>query len=238
MGSRSGSGSWRALLVELPDGSFGLVALPLDHVDATVQRVQVAVLIAGGAVVLALAAAGWWLSRLGLRPIAEVTSVAGAIANGERDRRVTEGVSGTEAAQLARAFNRMLDERDASEAQLRRFVADASHELRTPVTAIGGFADLWRQGSVSDDELAEMMRRIGHQSSRMRGLVEDLLLLAHLDEGTALARGSGGPRRSSRTTPRTTPGRPTRRGACGSSPPSRSSCWATPRGCGRWSRTW
>ena len=111
VGSRSGSGSWRALLVELPDGSFGLVALPLDHVDATVQRVQVAVLIAGGAVILAFAAAGWWLSRLGLRPIAEVTSVAGAIANGERDRRVTEGVSGTEAAELARAFNRMLDER-------------------------------------------------------------------------------------------------------------------------------
>jgi two-component system, OmpR family, sensor kinase len=189
VGSRRGSGSWRALLVALPDGSFGLVALPLDHVDATVHRVQVAVLIAGGAVLLALAAAGWWLSRLGLRPIAEVTSVAGAIANGERDRRVSEAASGTEAAQLARAFNRMLDERDASEAQLRRFVADASHELRTPVTAIGGFADLWRQGAVDDAELAEMMHRIGQQSSRMRALVEDLLLLAHLDEGTPLARG-------------------------------------------------
>jgi two-component system OmpR family sensor kinase len=134
-----------------------------------------------------MAAAGWWLLRLGLRPIAEVTQVADAIAGGDRSRRVRGGAPGTEAHHLAQAFNVMLDEQAATEAKLRQFVADASHELRTPVAAIGGFADLWRQGAVDPDQLDDVMRRIGQESARMRGLVEDLLLLARLDQGRALA---------------------------------------------------
>jgi two-component system OmpR family sensor kinase len=188
VGSMSGSGSWRAVLLGLPDGSEAMVAVPLDRVDATAERLLAAMLIAAAAVLLAMAAAGWWLLRLGFRPIAEVTQVANAIAGGDRSRRVGGGVSGTEAAHLARAFNVMLDEQAAVEARLRRFVADASHELRTPVAAIGGFADLWRQGVVDHDELGDLMRRIGQESARMRGLVEDLLLLAHLDEGRPLLR--------------------------------------------------
>jgi two-component system OmpR family sensor kinase len=147
----------------------------------------VAILIAAVAVVVAMGAAGWWLLRLGLRPIAEVTQVADAIAGGDRSRRVRGGAPGTEAHHLARAFNVMLDEQAATEVKLRQFVADASHELRTPVTAIGGFADLWRQGAVDPDQLDDVMRRIGQESARMRGLVEDLLLLARLDQGRALS---------------------------------------------------
>jgi two-component system OmpR family sensor kinase len=185
-----GSGSWRATLQVLPDGNQVLVAVPLDQVQATTDRLTIAVLIAGLVVMLAMGAAGWWLLRLGLQPIAEVTDVADAIAGGDRSRRVGEGVSGTEAAHLARAFNVMLDEQEAVEAKLRRFVADASHELRTPVSAISGFTDLWRQGAIDEGQLEDVMRRIGQESARMRGLVEDLLLLARLDEGPALARES------------------------------------------------
>lgn len=187
VGSTGGSGSWRAMLLRLPDGSQALVAVPLDRVDATAQRATVAILIAALAVLLAMTAAGWWLLRLGLRPIAEVTEVADAIAGGDRSRRVRGGATGTEADHLARAFNVMLDEQAATEARLRQFVADASHELRNPVAAIGGFADLWRQGAIDPDQLDDVMRRIGQESARMRGLVEDLLLLARLDQGRALA---------------------------------------------------
>jgi two-component system OmpR family sensor kinase len=188
VGSLTGSGSWRAMVLPAHDGSQVLVAVPLDRVDATARRTTVAILAAGVAVAVAMAAAGWWLLRLGLRPIAEVTEVADAIARGDRSRRVHGGAPGTEAHHLARAFNVMLDEQAATEAKLRQFVGDASHELRTPVAAIGGFADLWREGAVDPDQLDDIMRRIGQESARMRGLVEDLLLLARLDQGRALAR--------------------------------------------------
>ena len=183
VGSVAGPGSWRAVVLEVPSGGRVLVAVSLDSVDATARRMTTAVALAGLAVLLAMGLAGWWLLRLGLRPIAEVTAVADAIAVGDRTRRVREGESGTEAGLLARAFNVMLDEQQASEERLRQFVADASHELRTPVTAIGGFADLWRQGALEPDQISEVMRRIGQESTRMRGLVEDLMLLARLDEG-------------------------------------------------------
>ena len=187
VGSLEGSGSWRAMLLPVPSGSQALVAMPLDRVDATAERTMVAILVAVAAVLVAMGAAGWWLLRLGIRPIAEVTQVADAIAGGDRSRRVRGGAPGTEAHHLARAFNVMLDEQAATEAKLRQFVADASHELRTPVSAIGGFADLWREGAVDPDQLDDVMRRIGQESARMRGLVEDLLLLARLEEGRALA---------------------------------------------------
>jgi two-component system OmpR family sensor kinase len=127
--------------------------------------------------------AAWWILRLSLRPIAQVTRVAKAITSGDRSQRVAEGAPGTEAANLARSFNSMLDQQHVSEDRLRQFVADASHELRTPVAAIGGFADLYRHGAISSGDLDDVMRRIGQESARMRGLVEVLLLLARLDEG-------------------------------------------------------
>jgi two-component system OmpR family sensor kinase len=75
------------------------------------------------------------------------------------------------------------DARTESESKLRRFVADASHELRTPLTAIRGFSELYRQGAVSGEEpTRELIGRIEGESKRMGSLVEDLLLLARLDQ--------------------------------------------------------
>lgn len=187
VGSAKGTGSWRVVMIERDDGTRTLLALPLDRVESTDHRLTVAIGIGAGVVLLTLAAAAWWLLRLGLRPIAEVTDVADAIARGDRSRRMREGGGETEAAHLAHAFNVMLDEQQAQEDQLRQFIADASHELRSPVAAISGFVDLWRQGAITDDEVSDVMRRIGQESVRMRGLVEDLLLLARLDEGRPLA---------------------------------------------------
>jgi two-component system OmpR family sensor kinase len=186
VGSAKGSGSWRAVVIRRTDGTRTVLALPLDRVESTDRQLLVAIAIGGSIVLLTLGACSWWLLRLGLRPIAEVTEVADAIARGDRSRRMREGGGETEAAHLAHAFNVMLDEQQAQEDQLRQFIADASHELRSPVAAIGGFADLWRQGAVTEDQVDDVMRRIGQESVRMRGLVEDLLLLARLDEGRSL----------------------------------------------------
>ena len=142
---------------------------------------------------VALALAAWLIIRLSLRPLQKMADTAGEIAAGDLSQRVDESDSRTEVGQLGQALNVMLGrietaflEREASEARLRRFVADASHELRTPLTSIRGYA-----GSSSMDwpigpaDLDTAMRRIDSESTRMAGLVDDLLLLARLDQGTA-----------------------------------------------------
>jgi two-component system OmpR family sensor kinase len=182
-----GSGRWRAVTVRTFSGRNVLVALYMGPVDATASELRVAVLAAGGIVAAILLACGFWLERLGLRPIAEMKSVADAIAAGDRTRRITTRPRGKEAAHLARALNAMLDKQNEIEDRLLQFVADASHELRTPTSVISGLAQLWRQGDLREgDELEEAMRRVGQESNRMRALVEELLLLARLDSGAHL----------------------------------------------------
>jgi len=188
--SRTGSLSWRAVLVALPHNHGEiLVAAPLNQVDATMRFLRFALLLAGLVVLSVLIATGYWISRLGLRPIAEVTQVAEAIVEGDRTRRVATQRERTEAGKLARAFNVMLDEQQALEARLRQFVADASHELRTPLSVILGITGLWRRGELRvGDQSDEAIHRIGASANQMGRLVEDLLLLAKLDEGRPMDR--------------------------------------------------
>jgi two-component system OmpR family sensor kinase len=187
-----GAGHWRAALIREPGPDQEvLMALSLNQVDATITRLRLAVIAGGVLAVVVVAAAGFWVERLGLAPIAEITRVADRIAAGDRSRRVTGLPPGTEAGHLARAFNVMLDDQQRIEERLRQFVADASHELRTPLSVVQGFAGLWRQGELrSGDAHDDAMRRIGQESARMSRLVEDLLLLAHLDQGQPLERTS------------------------------------------------
>jgi two-component system OmpR family sensor kinase len=187
VGSVHGSGRWRAINLRTTRGREVLVAIYMGPVDATASELRVAVLAAGGIVAVILLACGFWLERLGLRPIAEMKSVADAIAAGDRSRRITARPRGKEAAHLARALNTMLDKQNEIEDRLRQFVADASHELRTPTSVISGLAQLWRQGDLREgQELEDAMRRVGQESNRMRALVEELLLLARLDSGGRL----------------------------------------------------
>jgi two-component system, OmpR family, sensor kinase len=185
--SVKGPVAWRAVLVRHTNGQEVLIAASLASVDTTDAQLRLALLVGGGALVFILAALWWWLIRLGLNPIAEVTSVADAITGGDRSRRVHEARPASEAGHLARAFNVMLDEEQAIEDHLRRFVADASHELRTPVTVIQGVAELWQKGALSEEgAIDDALRRVGEEGARMAGLVEDLLVLARLDEGRPL----------------------------------------------------
>ncbi len=116
--------------------------------------------------------------------------MATAFGGGDTSRRVDVRAPGTEVGRLGGAVNAMLDRiettlaaREASEQRMRRFIGDASHELRTPLATLRGFAELYRMGAVREpEEVTSTFRRIEDESTRMGGLVEDLLVLARLDE--------------------------------------------------------
>jgi len=190
----SGGPEFRVRASTLPSGGQLLVAAPLDDAAATLQRLLAIEIAVTAAALLAAAAFGWWLVRVGLRPLEEVEATADAIAEGDLDRRVPGDDAKTEVGHLALAFNTMVARiqdafaaRDATEARLRRFVADASHELRTPVAAVSAYAELFDRGAnVRPDDLGRVMTGIRSETARMGELVEDLLLLARLDEGRPL----------------------------------------------------
>jgi two-component system OmpR family sensor kinase len=194
--AKSGSAGYRALALPSPIGTTLVLALSLRDVDASVHRLVLVEIIATASVIAILGLVTFWALRLGVRPIKQMTATATAIAAGDLSQRVTKSRHGTEAGELGDALNTMMariehafELRAASEARLRQFVADASHELRTPVTTIRGYAELYRHGGLDQaDELAQAMRRTEQESVRMGALVDDLLLLAHLDEGRPLDR--------------------------------------------------
>jgi two-component system OmpR family sensor kinase len=131
-----------------------------------------------------------------LRPLDRIAQTAGAIAAGDLSRRVTPATERTEVGRLGLALNAMLAqierafrEREASESRLRQFLADASHELRTPLAAIRGYAELFRLGAANDPEqAASSMQHIEDEAKRMGDLVENLLMLARLDQLPETAR--------------------------------------------------
>jgi two-component system OmpR family sensor kinase len=201
-----GGESWRAVTYPFADGSGSVtIAVSMAEVDATVRRLVQIDLLVGVAVLGGLAIVGYSMVRTALRPLAEIEVTAAAIGRGDLARRVPDHHPGTELGRLSRALNAMLEQiergfraREASEAQsrrseqrMRRFVADASHELRTPLTSIRGFAELHRQGAVTDpDEVSRLLVRIEDEATRMGLLVDDLLLLARLDQQRPLQRGA------------------------------------------------
>ena len=185
----------------LKDGDILIVAQPLGTTESTLHHL---LLVEGaasaGAIVVALIS-GLWLVRLGLRPLLAMERTAESIAAGNLTERVPGENGKTEVGRLARTLNVMLSRIEAafsarltserrlraSESRLRRFVADASHELRTPIAAVSAYAELFGRGaSENKDDLQRLMTGIRNETSRMEHLVADLLLLARLDEGRAM----------------------------------------------------
>ncbi len=167
----------RVVAVPLNGAARAVIAVPTTTADAATARLTRTLLAAALAIGLVLGLALWWVNRLGLRPIREMTDAADAIAAGDTVRQVPPGPDGTEAAHLGRALNAMLDTTRGSEERMRRFVADASHELRTPLTTLRGYSGL----HASDPEVGDALRRINAEATRMGGLVDDLLTLTSLD---------------------------------------------------------
>ena len=182
---------FRVIAQRLPTGlGIVVVAQSFEDIDRTLLRLQGLFILIGLVMILFIALASRKVITVGLRPLATVEATAERIAEGDLTARLPDLKPTTEVGRLVNTLNMMLGRieesfsaRVDSESKLRRFVADASHELRTPITAIRGFAELHRQGAVTGEEKTkELIGRIESESKRMGSLVEDLLLLARLDQ--------------------------------------------------------
>jgi len=177
-------------------GDFVVFAIPIVDVQSTLSQLLLQEVLISLGVVATTAILALLIIRIGLRPLQRMGAVAQDIAAGDLTKRVAPATSKTEIGRLGLALNGMLSqieaafaERTESNNRLRRFIADASHELRTPLTSIRGYSEMLRRGaseSPSDAELAR--RRIEEESVRMSTLVDDMLLIARLDQGRPLER--------------------------------------------------
>jgi two-component system OmpR family sensor kinase len=194
----AGDGVAQFRVIDWPEdsfnGNFVVFAIPIDDVLSTLKQLIAQELLISAAVVGATAVLALLIIQIGLRPLRRMGATAGTIAAGDLSRRVEPATPKTEIGRLGLALNAMLiqieaafAQRTASEQRLRRFIADASHELRTPLTSIRGYSEMLRRGaaqSPTDSDLAR--RRIEEESVRMSALVDDMLLIARLDQGRPL----------------------------------------------------
>ena len=216
-GGASGSvalrdGSYQLAVTQTTSGIAVVTGLPRTAIQRTMTQLftVIALTTLGGLILLALTVT--ITVRMTLRPLRAVASTATRVADLPLDRgevsiaeRVpdSEADPRTETGKVGAALNRLLDHVDSSltarqrnEEQMRRFVADASHELRTPLASIRGYSELSLRGLSQDrdeetvERTASALERIQAQSLRMTRLVEDLLLLARLDEGRELVHGT------------------------------------------------
>jgi two-component system, OmpR family, sensor kinase len=179
----------RASIEPQNPGQVLFVATSLGGVESTLHRLILIELIATLAVLGALVGLGLWVVQLGLRPLRRIEETAAAITAGDLSQRIDHPDPSTEVGRVGSALNTMLDRIEASDRRLRRFIADASHELRTPLAAVRAYAELFGRGASSrPDDLERSMSGITREAERMSLLVDDLLLLARLDEGRPLER--------------------------------------------------
>ncbi|MEU8178226.1 HAMP domain-containing sensor histidine kinase [Microbispora hainanensis] len=190
----SGDHEMIAAVAMSPSGQrLVVVAVPLDAVDDPVRHLLISELATGGVLILLLAAGGRLLIAGGLAPLGKMAGTAHLVAERvDLSARMPEGPA--EVGRLGAAINLMLDriadafrDREAAADRVRRFAADASHELRTPLSTISGYAELYRAGAIPSEDLPKIMGRIEAEANRMGRLVGEMLELARLDRGAALA---------------------------------------------------
>lgn len=185
-----GSDGYRVIAIAVPDDDVTLVlAEPLDDVARTMSRLLFMFGLAGLGAAVVLGSAVGFLTYRELRPLDSIAQTADRITAGDLTERVPVERPSNEVGRVSAALNSMLGRiqeavsaRVESEQRMRRFVGDASHELRTPLTSIRGYAELYRAGADSPDQVAQSFERIEREAERMGGLVDDLVLLARLDQ--------------------------------------------------------
>lgn len=195
--STDGDMHWRFIAGSVGNRATFAVGVPLRSMNQTMRRLLVTTSLISALVLALCAMIGWYAVTRAFRPLREIEDTAAAIAKGDLTARIPVRQADDEVTSLAESLNVMLSRiersfavREASEQRMREFVADASHELRTPLATVRGYAELYRQGALGEGEqTGAAMGRIEAESTRMSGLVEDLLTLARLGDEPTVADG-------------------------------------------------
>lgn len=189
------SSKWRARAMKVKNTDVLVsIAVPFDReVDNINERARNTMIGIGLLALAMVAGVGYWAINNTFRPLRDIEKTASRIAAGDLSQRVPSYPRNTELGRLSAALNTMLgriedsfDGQTRSEKRIRQFVSDASHELRTPLVTIRGYAELYRQGAITKSEdIGNAMERMESEAKRMGVLVDDLVVLARLDEQRA-----------------------------------------------------
>ncbi|WP_309132273.1 HAMP domain-containing sensor histidine kinase [Brevibacterium sp.] len=183
---------WRARAMKVQNTDILVaIAVPFDReIDNINERARNTMIGIGLMALAMVAGVGYWAINNTFGPLRDIEKTASRIAAGDLSQRVPSFPRNTELGRLSAALNTMLgriedsfDGQTRSEKRIRQFVSDASHELRTPLVTIRGYAELYRQGAITKPEdIAQAMERMESEAKRMGVLVDDLVVLARLDE--------------------------------------------------------
>jgi two-component system OmpR family sensor kinase len=170
-------------IAEGPANAVAQLAVSLAPIDATLAQLRLITAVVAGAVLLLAAAGAWLITRRGLGPLDRITVTADRIAGGDLAARTALPVADDEVGRLARAFDGMAERVDGTMQAHRQFAADASHELRSPLTVLGGYVDVLGRGDLDPDTRARTLSAMRREIDRLTRLSSDLLLLTQLEAG-------------------------------------------------------
>jgi len=175
---------FRVLLAHLPDSNrLILVGQSTENADSSLQRLIVMMLLSGPLALLAAGAGGWFLAGRALRPVAEMTATASSISIDQLDERVPMPPGNDELAALAGTLNRMLARLEAGVREKRQLVADASHELQTPLAVMRAELDVSLAEQTLPTDARAVLESTREEADRMIRIVRNLLTLARFDDG-------------------------------------------------------
>jgi heavy metal sensor kinase len=176
-------GEFRELVSFGPNGDCVVIGTSMAQTARELQRLAWTLVAAGLGLTLFGLAGGWWMAGHALRPIGEISAAARQIAGGNRAKRIDIRETESELGQLAEVLNQTFDQQDRVFEQQVRFTADASHELRTPVSVILTQVQLALSRERDGQEYRDTLQICQRAAERMRALVTSLLELARVDSG-------------------------------------------------------
>jgi signal transduction histidine kinase len=181
-----GGTRYRVLVVPFQKGADPralVVATSLARSEHAIRNLLLALLAAGAVGLVLAAGSGWWLARRALQPVARMTEEAGLIGAGRGPtERIQVPKAADELARLAETLNGMLARLEQAVTQQRRFVADVSQELRTPLTVMRSEIDVSLASDALSGDARSVLESTREEAQRMTGIVENLLTLARIDE--------------------------------------------------------